>query len=264
MKKNVHTILLAAFIASVIACKQDDLGTQNAINTGTVLQPWQTNNQILPNPNQLLSDPLSAAANKLRIQTLTDSPSANISALFDPQVQAAGIADLGGFIPANGLLTYDWQAVEKDGNLSLTIQVNDRLDPDLKYAVQNFNGSSTGTMQVSIDNPEVIEGFAFSNTVTITAPGSLGTIDNISLSFRDMTTCWTRFGPTCLEQTPLQGDTIALIRLSVLADNSKFVIEQYEAELKKEKFNNTLKVVSGITGIFGGGGGGFLGGLFGR
>ena len=75
-----------------------------------------------------------------------------------------------------------------------------------------------------------------------------------------MSTCWTRFGPRCMEDNALQGDIFAIVSLAVVADNSKYLIQQHEQALKAEKFNNTLKVIRGITGIFGGGG---LGGLFG-
>ena len=135
--------------------------------------PGGYGNPTLPNPNQALGGPLDAAINRLRIRTMNDTPSANIAALFNPQAQAAGIADLGGFRPVQGVLAYDWQAVEKQGSLSFTFQVSDRLDQDLKYAILTPVNSGSSVMQVQLEDPEVIEGFEFSNTVKVTVPSAI-------------------------------------------------------------------------------------------
>jgi hypothetical protein len=266
MKNSYRIIGLTIAVAMAFACKQEDIGTQNAPYAGSQNSIWQQQGGFTPDgigsavlPTQSLSG-ISGAFSQLRIRTVSDTPSANISALFDQNLQNNLSADLGGFQLHQDILLYNWQATEKEGSVSLTIQVSDRLDPSLKYSVQVVPGTSSGAMQLSLQDPETIQGLTFSDTVTITAPAFSGTIDNISLSFRDLTTCWTRHGQQCIDSTPLDGDIIALVSLNVVADQSRYVIEQHERALQQEKFGNTLKVVRGITGILGGG----LGGLFGR
>jgi len=264
-------IFVAAVLVLGYGCKQDDLGSQNAPAASSIGQALQNQGGFttngygtasLPLPNGL-NDPLTAAFTRLRISTLSDTPSANIAALFDPAAQASGLSDLGGFTPQQGVLAYDWQAIEKEGNVSLTIKAADKLDPDLKYAILAPVSSSAGAVRSQLVDSEVIEGFEFSDTITLTAPAFAGTIDYVSLSIRDMTTCYNRFGPQCTQNTPLEGDIIAVVSLNVSADTSRYVIQQYEDAQKREQFGNTLQVVRGITGILGGGGG-LLGGLFGR